>query len=243
MKTKQRHHLKENKVASLVERAVTSMAANRQQVLAIVALIAIVVAAFGGYLVWRARTNAAAADLLAQGILILEAPVVPPPPPGQPEAPGSYPTERAKLEAALERCLLAAEGYPRTAAGVAARYQAAGLLALLDRPDEAAQRFQEVMDLAGQSSIYVEMARLGRANAQAQGANYDEAIAALQGLTTVTGGDVPPDAMLMELARVYLTAGRPAEARDTLMRLVEEYPESQFAPEAQREVDVLGLTG
>ena len=78
--------------------------------------------------------EAAAGDqvvgLLAEALVVLEAPVVPPAPPaaaGQPApppTPGSYPTERAKLEAALPKLLAAADAYPSTPAGLSARYQA-----------------------------------------------------------------------------------------------------------------------
>ena len=243
MRTTQRHRLKENEFAHVIDRAAVSLEANRRRVLAIAALVVIVLGAFGGYLLWRARTSAAAGELLARASVVLDAPVAASPSPGQSPEPGSYPTEQAKLEAGLATLLSAAEAYPRTAAGVAARYRAAGVLGLLDRPEEAAARFQEVMDLAGRDSVYYDMARLGRIVSQAQAAHYDQAIAALQGFTSGSAGEVPPDAVLMQLGRVYLMAGKTTEAQQAFQRLLDEYPESQSASDARREVEALKVGG
>lgn len=243
MRTTYRHKLKTNEVANVIEQTVDWVTTNSQRLVAGIGLAALVGVAVGGYMFVQGRNQSAVGALVSEANLILSAPIEPPPPPGQPSTPGSYPTEQAKLEAALERFLAAAEGYSTTSAGLAARYQAAGVLALLGRPDEAIQRFDEVIELAGEGNVYAEMARLGRISAQAQASRYDEAIAALQELTGSTDGDVPADAMLMQLGRVYLMAGRTAEAQETFQRLLDEYPQSQFVPDAQREFDTLSLRG
>ena len=71
--------------------------------------------------------------MLAEAMVIEEARVMPPAPPpgttndptaigGQP--PGTYPTEQAKLEAALPKFQAAADAYPSSDAGITARYHA-----------------------------------------------------------------------------------------------------------------------
>ena len=50
------------------------------------------------------------------------------------------------------------------------------------------------------------------------------------------------DGILMELGRTYLEAGKPADARQTFTRLVDEYPESPFSGDAKRELDTLKKT-
>jgi len=239
MRTTYRHKLKTNEVASLIDRTVDTMMIHRRRVFAGLGLAVVLGAVIGGVMYRRSWTEAAVGALLGDASVILSAQVVPPPAPGQPETPGSYPSERAKLEAALETYLAAADGYPNTTAGISARYRAAGLLTLLDRPDEAVQQFDEVIARADPGSVYREMARLGKVSAQAQAAHYDEAIAALQDLSATPREDLPQDAMLMELGRVYLMAGRTAEAQQTFQRLLDEFPNSQFAAEARREVDVI----
>jgi tetratricopeptide (TPR) repeat protein len=196
MRTTYRHKLKTNEVASLIDRTVDTMMIHRRRVFAGLGLAVVLGAVIGGVMYRRSRTEAAVGALLGDASVILSAQVVPPPAPGQPETPGSYPSERAKLEAALETYLAAADGYPNTTAGISARYRA-------------------------------------------QAAHYDEAIAALQDLSATPREDLPQDAMLMELGRVYLMAGRTAEAQQTFQRLLDEFPNSQFAAEARREVDVI----
>jgi len=86
------------------------------------------------------------------------------------------------------------------------------------------------------------MARLGKVNALAQAKRFDEAIKTYTDLSNNKDGTVPPDAMLMQLGRTYLMAGKPQEARTTFRRLLDEYPASPFAAEAKREVDNLTST-
>ena len=247
MKTVERHRLKENELAYVIDRGLGALGTNRPRALALLVIVVIAGGALGGYLLWRARTNANAEALLGEAMTIMESPVAQPPPApaaGQPPAPPprTYATEKAKLAAALAKFMGAAQGYPKTKAGILARYQAAAVLAMLNRPDEAAKRFQEVMDLAGQRSVYYEMARLGKVNAEAQARHFDEAIKTYTELSNSKDGTVPPDAMLMQLGRIYLMAGKTQEARTAFRRLLDEYPASPFAADAKRQVDQLTET-
>jgi tetratricopeptide (TPR) repeat protein len=251
MKTTERHRLKENELAYALDHGLDVLGTNRSRAFAIIGLAVIVGGALGGYLLWRARTNANAAALLGGAMTIMEAPVTQPPPApaaGQPAPPppapqpGAYASQKVKLEAALATFVAAAESYPKTKAGILARYQAASVLATLSRPDEAAKRFQEVMDLAGQGSVYYEMARLGKVSVEAHARRFDEAIKTYTDLSNNKDGTVPPDAMLMQLGRTYLMAGKTQEARTAFRRLLDEYPASPFAADAKREVDQLTET-
>lgn len=251
MKTTERHRLKENELAYAIDHGLEVLGTNRRRGLVTVVIVILVGSAMGGYFFWRARINASAEILLGEAMTIMEAPVAEPPAQpaaGQPAAPppapqpGAYATERAKLEATLAKFIAAANAYPKTKAGISARYQAAGVLALLNRPEEAAKRFQEVIDIAGQSSAYYEMARLGQVSAEAQASRFDQAIKTYIDLSNNKDGTVPPDAMLMQLGRVYLMAGKTQEARTTFRRLLDEYPASPFAAEARREVNQLTET-
>jgi TolA-binding protein len=251
MKTTERHRLKENDLAYALDQGLGLLGSDRTRSLAILAVVVITAAVAGGYLFWRAQTNARAEALLGAAMTMMGSPVAQPPPPpaaGQPASPpaalqpGTYATETAKLEAALAKFDAAAQGYPRTKAGISARYQAGGVLARLGKPDEAAKRFQEVIDVAGSGSVYSEMARLGKVNAEAQARRFDEAIKTYTDLSNNKDGIVPPDAMLMQLGRIYLMAGKTQEARATFRRLLDEYPASQFAADAKREVDTLTET-
>jgi outer membrane protein assembly factor BamD (BamD/ComL family) len=83
------------------------------------------------------------------------------------------------------------------------------------------------------------MARLGLAEAQARGGDFDKAIEGFKMLSARTDGPLPIDGILMQLARTYRDAGKAADAQQTLDRIVKEFPESQYVSDAQRELTTM----
>ena len=244
MKSQERHKLKENEFARTVVHAREVLATRQRDVTWAVAVIVALLAIVGGYAWWRQSTASRGTDLLASALAVYEAPVVPvaAPAPGSPapvQQPGTYRTEQAKLEAALPKFLEAADRYPSTQAGIAARYHAAGILATLGRFSEAEQRFQEVVSKAG-SSLYGRTGRLGLAQAQVAQKKYDSAITLYTELSRDTSSQLPVDGVLMELARAYRLAGNTAEARKTLTQVIEQHADSVYATEAKAEIEKLG---
>jgi outer membrane protein assembly factor BamD (BamD/ComL family) len=53
---------------------------------------------------------------------------------------------------------------------------------------------------------------------------------------------MPVDAILMQLGRTYLEAGKRSDAQQTFNRIVEEFPDSAFSSDAKRELDNLKKT-
>ena len=244
MKRTERHHLKENEIQLLTRQAREAIEARRREVtLALTAAAVLGVAALA-YFAWHERVVGRAHAMLADAIIVQDARVVPPPAPGatstQPTA-GTYPTEHAKLEAALVKFKAAADAYPSTDAGLYARYQEGATLMALGRPAEAAARYQDVVKHAG-NGLYSQMGQLGLAEAQARAGQYDQAINAFKELAQRKDGPLPIDGILMQLGRTYVAAGKPADAQQTFNRLVQEYPESPFGAEARKELDGLKKT-
>jgi outer membrane protein assembly factor BamD (BamD/ComL family) len=153
----------------------------------------------------------------------------------------SYATERERAQAALTKFKAAADAYPGTDAGLYARYQEAATWMTLDNPAQAASAYQLVIDRAG-SRIYGEMAKLGLAESQARAGQYDQAINTFKELSLRKDGPLPVDAILMQLGRTYLDAGKRQDAQQTFNRIVEEFPESPFNGDAKRELDNLKKT-
>jgi tetratricopeptide (TPR) repeat protein len=241
MKRIERHKLKENEFARTVAQARDVITDRQREITTVIVVAVVALAAVGGYLWWQksraARSNASFAAALAT----YEAPVVPPaaPAPGSPAPlpqPGTYQSEQAKLEAALPKFLEAADKYPNSDAGIAARYYAAGILASLGRAAEAEQRFKEVSDKAG-DRIYGRTAKLGMAEAQIAQGKYDPAIAIYTELSRDANSRIPVDSVLMQLGRAYVRAGKKEEAVRAFNRIVEEFPQSPYLSDARREME------
>jgi TolA-binding protein len=164
-----------------------------------------------------------------------------PPGPGGGGAGLSFISERERAQAALTKLKVVADAYPKTDAGLYARYQMAGEYMTLDDAKGAAATYQDTIDRAG-TGIYGQMARLGLAGAQARQGQYEPAINTYKDLAQKKDGPLPVDGILMELGRTYLEAGKPVDARQTFTRLVDEYPESPFSGDAKRELDTLKKT-
>jgi TolA-binding protein len=241
MKAAERHRLKENEFAHSVARAREAMAQRRREVTTISTIAIVLALVVGGFFAWRTNRNAKATNLLAGALAVAEAPVVAPPPPapGSPppvQQPGTFRTERERLEASVPRLQQAADAYPNTDAGITARFRLAGALAELGRYAEAEQRYQEVIAKAGRSSIYSRTARLGIGDAQMAQGKYDAAMATFKELSTDTQSRLPLDGVLMQLGRAAMQAGKKDEATRAFTRVVDEFPQSLYTPEAKEKI-------
>jgi tetratricopeptide (TPR) repeat protein len=249
MKARERHHLKENELARRLASA-REFVEPRQKALTVAAIVAVVLAVVVvGLFAMRQRTTGRADDLLADAMVVLEAQVAPPTETKAEGAttatvtqtPGTYPTERAKLEAALPKLKAAADAYPDTTAGITARYHLASAYASLGRHKEAIQTYDEV--IARDDGLYGRMARLGKAQEQAGTGQYDPAIATFKELSESQSTDIPVDAVLMQLGQAYAAAGKKDEAQKTFTKIVDEHPDSPYTQEARRQLDLLKGNG
>lgn len=239
MKAQERHHLKQNEVAATAARVAESFAQNRDRILTISVIVLLIVVVGGGYFYWRKRTNDQAGAMLGIAMAVGQGQIVPAPTvPGATQAPNTYPTERARQEAALKAFQEVAATYPSTDAGIAAQYHAAGTLLALGRLPEAEKAFADGAARAG-SSVYGPMSKLGRAEALIGQTKYDDAIKALTDLSADRDGALPVDGVLMELARACVKAGKKEEARAAFKRVVDEFPESPYSQNARQQLTML----
>jgi TolA-binding protein len=234
MKGSERHRLKENELSHVLGDATVRLQEHRSTVGLTAGIIALLLVAGIGYWAYTTRTQNRAQALLGDAIVIMQAPVEEAKPGAKPGVTG-YPTVQARAEAALAKLGEVYNAYPSTDAGIAARYYAAAALSMLGRHDEAAARFQETVDRAGDNTFYGRMSRLGVVESNSQAKKYDQAIAAAQALVNNTSDDtIPRDALLMELGRVQVAAGKKADAKQTLDKVIAEFPESPYIEEAKR---------
>lgn len=242
MKHSEREHLKENELASVLSAATRAVSARKSQYLAVGAGLAVILVAIGGYTAWQRGADDAVSGMLAEAMVVYEAPVQPAEPPldatstAFTQPPGTYPTERAKLDAALPKFLAAADASPASTPGRLARFNAAAVLVALGRFDEARTHYEQ---LTGGSDVIARGAALGLAQAQIRAGQFEPAIEGLKTLSALTTTDLPVDGVLMELARAYKASGKVEDARKTLNEIVEKHAESPFASEARAELDAL----
>jgi TolA-binding protein len=238
MKSNERHRLKENDFAHTVARTRAMVDQRRNEVMVIVIAVIAVTAAIGAYMGWRAVRDGKSQAMLASALAVAEAPVYTPPPPapGSPppvQPPGTFRTDRERLDAALPRLQAAADAYPDTQAGITARFHLAAALAALGRFGEAEQRYSEVIQKAGAKSIYRQTAKLGVGEAQLAQGKGDAAVSTFKELTTDGNSQLPLDGVLMQLGRAAIVAGKGDEATRAFTRVVDEFPQSLYASEAK----------
>jgi TolA-binding protein len=240
MKAKERHHLKQNEFAESAMRAIAAVDANRGRATQIGLAVLAVVAVGAWFFYAGQRTNENAGRLLGVAMAIADAPIATASTlPGAGQQLGTYPSEEARREAALEAFGAAADGYPDTQAGIAARYHYGTVLLAAGRPGDADLAFGDVSDRAG-ASLYGVLARMGRAESLLAREDYDSAIGMLTDLAADRTGVLPVDGILMQLARASLEAGRTEEARAAFRRVVDEFPASAYAAEARERLARIG---
>lgn len=243
MKRSERHHLKENEISGFVNDTIARVTENKRAAGMTATAVALVVVAGVGYWAWHTRSEVRAQTMFSEALIILQSPVEAPTAAAEgakPEQqPGTYPTTAARAEAALPKFMAVADAYPSSESGIAARYYGASALVLLGRAPEAATRYQEVIDRAGADSFPGKMARLGLVNAQLLAKQFDQAITGAQALANTDDEDLPRDAMLMQLARIYAVAGKPTEAKQTFDKVVAEFPDSLYAEEARQRLEAM----
>jgi tetratricopeptide (TPR) repeat protein len=246
MKHNERQHLKENELAIALGQAQGWADRHSKTLLATIVVIVVIGGGVLAYSAWRNNADTDARVALAEAMVIEEARVMPPAPPAgttnDPGAlggqlPGTYPTEKAKLEASLPKFQAAADEYPNTDAGVLARYHLAKNLVALGRFDEAIPHYDQV--IANGATLIAKTARLGKAEAQLRSAKYDPAIATIKEFVDAKDPALPAEAMLMELGRAYKLAGKTEDARKTFTQVVEQHANTPFADQAKQEIEKL----
>ena len=238
MKRAERHHLKENELQRLAIQARGMIDERRRETTAVLTGLIVIAAVAAAYFMWREHVQSKAGALLAEAVAVQQSRIAVA---GAPPQAGEFPNERARLEAAAGKFKAAADAYPSSDAGIFARYQEAASYLALGNTAAAITAYQDVVNRGG-NGINGQMARLGLAEAQARAGQYDQAINAFKELAQRKEGPLPVDGILMQLGRVYRDAGKQSDAKQTFNRIVEEYPDSPFTPEAKREIESLNKT-
>jgi TolA-binding protein len=238
MKSTERHHLKDNELAHLTANARDMVQARSGPILGVVVAVVVVAVGVGAYVGWKGRVEARAHTQLAAALAVEDARVGPPAAFGSAPAGMSFVSQREKSQAVLTKYKEVADAYPTSDAGLFARYRQAATYMDLGVPKSAVEAYQQVISQGG-DSLYAQMATLGLAEAQAQSGEFDAAITTFRDLSQRKDGQLPVDGLLMRLGRTQAEAGKATDAEQTFNRLVQEFPDSPFTPDARKELDQL----
>ncbi len=138
----------------------------------------------------------------------------------------------------MPKYLAAADAYPGTQAGISARYHAAAALTAQGKPADARTQYEAVVAADGRG-LYGRMARLGLAELDVKAGKFDPAIATLRELSLDARGDLPVDAILVQLAQAYVAAGKKTEAQQALARVTTEFATSPYAADAKKLLETI----
>lgn len=172
---------------------------------------------------WREHQEAAANDLLAQGLAAL-----------QPTAGVDGKVPAADPSKALGLFEQAAGKAGSTAVGDVARFYHARALMALGRPADAAPILERETKAANPYLAGQAKASLAEA-LEAQGKD-DRAAAILTELAAASDGAFPPDAALASLVELDVRRGKKAEASKTYDDMLARFPDSPFTESARKTV-------
>src|SRR5262245_25975528 len=138
MKTRERHHLKQNEFAATVGRLTVAAREQRDKLVLIAIVVLVVVAIAGGYTYFTKHKRDEAGAAFAAAMAVNEAQIAPAPTvPGAKQPAGTFATIKARQEASLQAFQQVASTYGSTPEGLAASYQIASLFVSLDRLADA----------------------------------------------------------------------------------------------------------
>jgi len=227
-----RHQIKHDKFVDDMGEAYKFAGSHRRMILAVIAGIAAIAIVSYGVLVYRARREQDAQAKLAEAIRILETPVTQPGATPDPSTP-SFKSEQertAKAEPLLQE--LSKNYAGSDAADVADLYlaQIASNRGDIAGAKEKLQRFvREHRDhiLAGTAQLSLMELRIASDPA-------GDVVTELESQLKSEDSVLPKDSLLSLLARTHEMAGNQVKAAEAYQRLINEYPDSAYALEAQR---------
>jgi hypothetical protein len=242
LKKEHRDEIKQDELASSLEKAAVWAGAHRDE-LRIGAGVLLVLLAAGGALGYFQGQRAKEADrAFRDALTTFEAPVTTDLAPGAERPSGqifSTAEEKYKTSAA------AFEGVERRFAssktGLRAKYYAALSRVQLGQYAEAEKALKEIQALGG--GLEPELARLALADLYRRSQQVDKALEAYRGMATNPTANVPRDYALVCAAHTLEDAKRWPEARAAYRQVFEEFPASVFAAEARARVEYLQTQG
>jgi tetratricopeptide (TPR) repeat protein len=194
-------------------------------------LLVIVLAAWG-WVVWQSNREAKAQADLAAAITLLDSPVSSVPDPDSLRE--TFPTEEAKLAKAEPLLRAVASEYGSTDAAQVAGLYLARIEAARGDVAAAKPRLEKIVR-SKPEELLTASAQLALFQIEL-GENPGEAIPKIEREVSRDKGLLPKDAALALLAQAYERAGDTEKSRATWRRILNEFPDSPYAGDAQNRI-------
>jgi tetratricopeptide (TPR) repeat protein len=240
MKRELKKQIKQDELVSGFQQASRWTSAHGSEVKVTVAVVAVVALAAFGVTSYLSHQRAEAERAFAKALDTFHSPVSTELPEGFEPPPGPVFTSAAeKHRKAAAQFDEVARKYGSFDAGRRARYYAALARTELGEYDAAEKSLSEIAAQRDRDALEASLARLALADLHRRRGQVDKAIEDYRRLIGDSSFVLPRDHVLLQLASTLEAANRPAEAGAAYRRLVEEFPNSVYAPEARRRADYL----
>jgi hypothetical protein len=230
-----RKELKQDKFRESLEHGAEAVISHRQFSAVLIGLVAAIVLGTFGWRMYAERQNVKAGAELDEAMKIYLTRAHAPIEPGEPGE-LTYADDNVKLQDAERKFDDVAARYPRTNAGLLARYYGALCLEELNRFNEALEGLRKIE--SGSDKELAGLARYQMAVAYARSGKPDESIKLLRQMAEHPTVLVPKPMVLLELG-AQLRRSNPQAAAGIYNQIKKDYPDSAVSEEAQRELDAL----
>ena len=230
-----RKELKQDRFRESLEHGAEAVISHKQFSVVLIGLVAAILLGTFGWKMYADRQNVKAGAALDDAMKVYVTRVRAPNEPAEPGAP-AYTDEKTRLQDAARRFDDVATRYPRTNAGLLARYYGALCLEELDRFNEALEGLRKIE--SGSDKELAGLARYQMAVVYARTGKPDEAVKLLRLMAEHPTTLVPKPMVLLELG-AQLRRTNPQEAARIYNQIKKDYPDSAISEEAQRALEAL----
>jgi len=232
--------IKEDEILSGFQKLVVWTGSHRDEARLTVGIVVVLGAVAAGVTWYTNHRHEEAALAFAEAFEVMSAPVTADQPAGADKPTGlAFATAEEKYKLAAAAFEGIERRYPSLSVGQRARYF--GAIARLELGESAAAE-TVLKDIAGRreaGALEPALARLALAELYRRGGQLDKAIEGYRQFAGDTTVPLPRDYALMSLATAQEEAKKPADARASYERLVQEFPASVYAAEARRRAEFL----
>ena len=223
-----RQDLKRNDLQETIDKTVGYVSGHRKGVTEVVAILAGVAVLAGSFYLYRTWSERSAGRSLSEALAILDTPLASEQQPGATKTFASAAERRAQADPLLRK----AASHGSTPSGRAAQVILAASGA--DKANQEVDVFEKAARQARSESAAA--AEIDAAKALAAQGKTTEAIDRLKRAIESPTSAAPKDALLFALGAIYEQSGAAADAKATYQRLITDYPNSPYRPDARQKV-------